>query len=148
MSARNLKAMVAGMGVLAVVVVGLVVAARRGHTLAVVIAVGLLGAAALGLGLLARLPLWGRLEERGAEAFKDAGIALLTGAVLGLVIYPIDENRLDREQDFEDERADRERAFEETRAVREERRENVRFVREVVTQPDVASKPFASLDLR
>jgi uncharacterized protein YjbI with pentapeptide repeats len=45
---------------------------------------------------------------------------------LGLVIYPIEEDRF----------------------ARQERLDNIRFVREVVTQPDPSDKPFDSLDLR
>jgi hypothetical protein len=100
-------------------------------------------AGAAGVGLVAII---GSLvfdpQNRGAEVAKDAGIALLTGAALGLVIYPVEENRFDRARAFEDARIRREHAREEVRAEREVRRDNIRFVREVVTQSDASTKPF------
>jgi uncharacterized protein YjbI with pentapeptide repeats len=101
----------------------------------------------VGLGLVAG-SVWGRLSRQGStfvavvsEVTTDAGIALMTGAVLGLVLFAaqdrVEENRFAREQ-----------RLEEDRIVREVRRDNVRFVREVATQRDAPAKPFAGLDLQ
>lgn len=85
-----------------------------------------------------------RLSNHAREVSRDVGIALLTGAVLGLVIFPIDEDR----------------------SAREERFENLRFVREAVISERARTgdhdplddaalepneepyKPFRSLDLQ
>jgi Pentapeptide repeats (8 copies) len=74
-----------------------------------------------------------RLSGRGqivGEVVADAGVALITGAVIGLVLFFAQNG------------------VEEDRFTREQRRDNVRFVREVVVQPDAPTKPFATLDLR
>jgi uncharacterized protein YjbI with pentapeptide repeats len=85
-----------------------------------IVAAGLVGYAAIASSLGAKP------SSRLATVAKDAGVALLTGAILASVIYRVEESRVDRER----------------------RGDNVRFVREVVTQPDPSTKPFAGLDLQ
>jgi uncharacterized protein YjbI with pentapeptide repeats len=72
---------------------------------------------------------------------SDAGVALVTGAVVGVVIFlatdSLERNLLDAQETFEEDRFER-----------DVRRDNLRFVREVATQVGPKTKPFAGLDLR
>lgn len=90
-----------------------------------------LGLTGLALGLWASL--WDDRTKRQlvvGEMAADVGIALMTGAVVGLVLLAVQAD--DEEDRFE----------------RETRRDNVRFVREVAMQPDPTVKPFYALDLQ
>ncbi|MGH9248334.1 MAG: pentapeptide repeat-containing protein [Acidimicrobiales bacterium] len=97
-----------------------------------------LGFGVLGMGLaFAGGGIWGRLSDGGTrrsplvgELATDVGVALMTGAIVGLVLFVAQD------------------AVEEDRFVRDVRRDNVRFVREVASQPASRAKPFAGLDLR
>lgn len=99
--------------------------------------------APIGLGIVA-FGIWsrtwnnpGRSLPALGEASIEVGAALMTGAILGWVLFPIEENRFNREQDYE-----------EARLQREERRDNIRFVREMATERNIERKPFADLDLQ
>jgi hypothetical protein len=82
-------------------------------------------AGAAGVGAIAVITsLFFKAENRGAKVARDAGIALLTGAALGLVIYPVENERADQA----------------------ERVENLRFVRDVATR-ESGPMPFRNLDL-
>jgi uncharacterized protein YjbI with pentapeptide repeats len=125
--------------------VGAWVAARRASALEwVALAACVLSA---GLGFIAlgvRLRLRGANDARrlvAGELAADAGLALVTGAVVGLVSFAAT-------QDLEQGLLDVQEGLEEDRFERDARRDNVRFVREVTTQADVRDKPFAELDLR
>jgi len=122
------------------------------HSLAVVVAALVLGVLASAAGVWTRTAHpegpHGRLLNEIGDASRDAGVALVTGAVLGLVLLPVDEDRFVREQSLEDARIEREQRREEDRTEREERRDNLRFVRDLATERDPVAKPFASLDLR
>ena len=80
---------------------------------------------AAGVGAIAVITsLFFKAKNSGAEVARDAGIALLTGAALGLVIYPVENERADQA----------------------ERVENLRFVRDIATQADRFGA-FRDLDL-
>lgn len=97
-----------------------------------------LGFGVFGMGVaFAGGGIWGRLSDGGTrrsplvgELATDVGVALMTGAIVGLVLFVAQD------------------AVEEDRFVRDVRRDNVRFVREVASQPTSRVKPFAGLDLR
>jgi uncharacterized protein YjbI with pentapeptide repeats len=76
-----------------------------------------------------------------SEVATDVGVALTTGAVVGLVLFAATET-------LERGLLDAQERIDERRVEREVQRDNVRFVREVATQPDPHDKPFARLDLR
>jgi hypothetical protein len=94
------------------------------------IVVLLMGLVFVGGGVWIRLSGNGKRSRVVAEVLTDGGVALMTGAVVGLVLFAAQD------------------ALDEDRLSREVRRDNVRFVREVATRPNAVAKPFTGLDLR
>jgi uncharacterized protein YjbI with pentapeptide repeats len=106
-----------------------------------------IGVSVVGMGLIA-VGVWigsatsnSRRHQLVASLASDAGVALVTGAVVGVVIFlatdSLERNLLDAQETFEEDRFER-----------DVRRDNLRFVREVATQVGPKTKPFAGLDLR
>jgi hypothetical protein len=94
----------------------------------------------LGLALLL-FGAWKRGEGFLGKIAADAGIAVLTGAIVAVPIV-IATDSIEQERIREARRL-------EAKGIRAEiRRDNIRFVREVATQPVVLFKPFGELDLR
>jgi uncharacterized protein YjbI with pentapeptide repeats len=101
---------------------------------------------AAGLGLLT-LGVWvgfgadSKKRQLAVQLATDTGVAFVTGAVLGIVVYRATDH-------LERSIFNAQENFEEDRFARDIRRDNVRFVREVAIQPEAIQKPFAGLDLR
>jgi hypothetical protein len=113
--------------------------------IALVVVVTAVGVVLIGAGVRLKLR---RRAPVPSEVFLDAGVALLTGAVVGFVLTLAADG-------LEERRVERSERLEAERVAGEERRDNVRWVREVASQPEldterpelVTSKQFAGLDL-
>lgn len=119
------------LGLLYIILMVLYVATiHEGGVTGRVVLAAIVGATLVGAGVWSRYksPSSGSatLSPALADVANGAGIALLTGGVLGLVVLPIEDDRLHREL----------------------RRDNVQFVRETVIGANDGMKPFAGLDLR